>query len=117
MPTVTLEQIDDWIADFRRAEHPDAPSPQRSDDDFDGTTIDTALVFIEWGPATTQAYLRREIGVSPDWSITLLPRDEATTLDSDEALELAGQVARLARLGAFLTRRTADHLRRRHAGA
>lgn len=99
--------LEAWIEEFLALGYPIAGSirvmPQ---DGADGA--DTGLVGVRLAHASTITYVQPESPNAKRWVATMEARDEAVLLDSAELLSLAGELAVVSALCAFLQTKSAD---------
>lgn len=107
MPRLTADELTAWLHDFCEHDAADAGSPRVIDASWDPTAVDTGLVVARLRSSGTEAYLKREVGGSPDWSVTFEARESDAELTADQVATLAAEVAAIGRLCAFLSERTA----------
>ncbi|WIB26319.1 hypothetical protein [Curtobacterium sp. MCSS17_015] len=111
MPSLSSDELSSWIAEFRARGAGDAADPRAIDVSWDGSLIDTALIVARLGTSGTEVYLKRDIGGSPEWTVTFEARESDAQVSAEQVMTLATEVLAVGRLCAFLTERTAQHLR------
>lgn len=112
MPRLTMTELDGWVREFHAAESSDPAQVQTVDTSWDESMVDTGLIILRLETSGTNLYLHREIGGSPEWSVTFEARDSDAVATADQVMALADEVSAVGRLCSFLTARTADHQRR-----
>ena len=110
MPRLTMDELDDWVRDFHRDETESRASPQTVDTSWDESMVDTGLITLRLETSGTEVYLRREIGGTPEWTVTFEARQSDATATADQVMALADEVRAVGRLCSYLTARTARHL-------
>lgn len=116
MPRLTLDELEGWIHDFRSDTTHLPAVPQAIDMSWDQTTIDTALIVVRLETSGTEVYLQREIGGSPEWTVTFEWRENDARVSAEQVLTLAAEVSAIGHLCSYLTLKTTEHLQRVAAG-
>ncbi|MBW9119632.1 hypothetical protein JNB63_05965 [Microbacterium trichothecenolyticum] len=96
-----LETLESWLAEYRALGKPKADAARVMVQDGDGGA-NTGLVFFRLGHAPTGVFIQPVTQDASDWVATLEPREENLVLDAQELLELAGELAAVSELCAFL---------------
>jgi hypothetical protein len=112
VPRLTSEELDGWVREFHALEQAHPSSPQAVDASWDESMVDTALIVVRLETSGTEVFLRREIGGSPEWTVTFEARERDARATADQVLALAHEVGSVARLCAFLTAKTTEHMER-----
>ncbi|PZM39787.1 MULTISPECIES: hypothetical protein [unclassified Curtobacterium] len=116
MPRLTMDELEGWISEFRAGSSHLLSSPQAVDMSWDQATIDTALIVMHLETSGTEVYLQREIGGSPEWTVTFERRENDARVSAEQVLTLAAEVSAIGHLCSYLTLKTSEHLQR-HAAA
>ncbi|MCW3493208.1 hypothetical protein [Microbacterium sp. SSM24] len=111
MPFRSLETLEEWLAEFRTLGYPIAGSLKVMQQDAD-PGADTGLVGVRLANAATVTYLQPEAPYSPRWVVTMESREEPVVLDSGGLMNLAGELAMISALCAFLQAKSAGYLER-----
>jgi hypothetical protein len=112
VPRLTSDDLDGWVREFHALEQAHPSSTQAVDASWDESLVDTGLVVVRLETSGTEAFLRREIGGSPEWTVTFEAREREARATAQQVLALAAEVGSVARLCAFLTEKTTEHLDR-----
>ncbi|PZF59435.1 hypothetical protein DEI81_13665 [Curtobacterium sp. MCBD17_013] len=116
MPRLTIDELEGWITDFRSESMHLPAAPHAIDMSWDQATIDTALIVVHLETSGTEVYLQREIGGSPEWTVTFERRENDARVSAEQVLTLAAEVSAIGHLCSYLTLKTSEHLQR-HAAA
>ena len=99
------QTLQTWVDEFRDLGYPSAGTLRVLARDGDAATED-GLLTVHLADAETSIYVEPGSSASERWLITLEARDEPITLDPAAMLRLAGELASVPALCAFLEARS-----------
>ena len=109
MPFRNATTLQLWLDEFL-ALHGETDGSIRVMEQDGAGGADTGLVSVRLANASTVTYIHPEGAGSTAWLVTMEPRETAVVLQSDGVAELADELGTVARLCAFLERKSAEYM-------
>ena len=101
MPFRSMNTLESWLEEFRQLGYPIAGTIRVIQQDGD-EGANTGLVAVNLAHASTVTYIQPDPDGSPEWLVTMEPRESAVTLDSESVMGLATELSVVSALCAFL---------------
>jgi hypothetical protein len=109
MPFRNATTLQRWLDEFLAVEHRGEGSVRVMEQDgSDGA--DTGLVSVRLNNASTVTYIHPEGAGSTTWLVTMEPRETPVVLEATAVAELAEELDTVAKLCAFLQRKSAEYM-------
>ena len=109
MPFRNATTLQRWLDEFLTMEPRGDASIRVMEQDGAGGA-NTGLVSVRLANASTVTYIQPEGAGSTTWLVTMEPRETPVVLESDAVAELAEELDTVAKLCAFLERKSAEYM-------
>ena len=109
MPFRNATTLQRWLDEFLVLQGQSDGSIRVMEQDGAGGA-DTGLVSVRLANASTVTYIHPEGAGSTTWLVTMEPRETPVVLESEAVAELAEELDTVARLCAFLERKSAEYM-------
>lgn len=109
MPLRSTEILQAWLAEFVELGYPEVRALKALRQDVDDDS-EAGLVRVTFANATTVTYIEPAGPRSPQWVVTLEPREEPLLLGASEMQKLSEELATVAALSRFLETKSIEFL-------